>query len=109
MHRAFCINPTDNVATLLDDAPGPDNVQILGASHIQSVSSREPITLGHKIAITDIPKDSEIIKFGVSIGHASQPILAGQWVHLHNCASNFDQRSQTLDLHSGAATDTKYE
>ncbi len=56
MHRAFCINPTDNVATLLDDAPGPDNVQILGASHIQSISSLEPITLGHKIAITDIPK-----------------------------------------------------
>jgi hypothetical protein len=50
-----------------------------------------------------------VVKFGVAIGRATRDIAVGQWVHLHNCASSFDQRSQTLELHTGAVTDTKYE
>ena len=50
-----------------------------------------------------------MIKYGFPIGHATQPIRAGDWVHLHNCASNYDSRSSTLDVHSGATTDTVYE
>jgi hypothetical protein len=107
--RCFRISPQDNVATLLDDLKSPSPVRILGAEAIGDLNSSEPITLGHKIAVADISTGAPIIKFGVPIGRATQPILAGQWVHLHNCASNVDQRSQTLDLHSGAATDTTYE
>jgi altronate dehydratase small subunit len=105
--RAFKIHPSDNVATLLDDA-APGSLHILG-EQTESVILQESIKLGHKVALTDIPTSGPLIKFGVKIGHASRNILAGQWVHLHNLASDFDQRSQTLDLHSGAATDTKYE
>ena len=50
-----------------------------------------------------------VVKFGVRIGHATAAIRAGDWVHLHNCASDVDERSGTLDLHTGATTDTKYE
>jgi altronate dehydratase len=69
----------------------------------------EAVKLGHKIAIYDIPAGQNVLKFGVAIGRASKDIRAGQWVHLHNLTSDFDERSQTLDLHTGAATDTKYE
>jgi glutamate dehydrogenase/leucine dehydrogenase len=109
MVRAFCINPADNVATMLDDAHEPQTVRILGTGRVGEVASQEPITLGHKIAICDIAAGEAITKFGVPIGRASSAIQAGQWVHLHNCESNFDERSQTLDLHTGAPTDTKYE
>jgi hypothetical protein len=109
MPRAFCIHVEDNVATLLDDAPQPGVARILGTARVNEVASLEPIMLGHKIAICDMPAGQPVVKFGVTIGRASRDIRAGQWVHLHNCESTFDQRSQTLDLHTGAATDTKYE
>ena len=69
----------------------------------------QPIKLGHKIALTHLHPGQAVVKFGVAIGHATTEILAGQWVHLHNLASDFDQRNETLDLHTGGATDTKYE
>jgi hypothetical protein len=108
--RCFKIHADDNVATLLDDVPAavPD-VRVLGHSAQAAIAVGEPIKLGHKIALSPIASGSAVIKFGVAIGRASRDIAAGQWVHLHNCSSLFDQRSQTLDLHSGAATDTKYE
>lgn len=102
--RAFQIHPSDNVATLIDDAvPGP--IRQLGASSSPLVAS-ESIARGHKIAVADIAAGAAVIKFGVRIGHALHPIARGAWVHLHNLASDLDQRSGTLDLHSGAPTDT---
>ena len=107
MARAFCINSADNVATMLDDA-SDGKIEIFGPQHLR-IAAREAIVLGHKIAIRDIDEGKVVVKFGVSIGVASRDIRAGDWVHLHNCASTFDQRSATLDVHSGAVTDTKYE
>lgn len=104
----FKIHPADNVATMLHDAEG-GAVSVLGSAGPQSIELLEPIRLGHKVALCDIPSGRPVIKFGVAIGHASCDIRAGQWVHLHNLSSDFDQRSQTLDLHTGAATDTRYE
>lgn len=106
--RCFQIDRRDNVATLLDDVePGP--VQVLGDTAIEHLEACERIAEGHKIALRDLAEAEAIIKFGVAIGSASEPITAGGWVHLHNCRSNFDQRSQSLDVHTGSATDTRYE
>jgi altronate dehydratase small subunit len=102
--RAFQIQPQDNVATLLDDAAA-GAVEILGASP-QDIHSLEKIERGHKVALRNVEANQAIIKFGVRIGHATQPIVRGAWVHLHNLASDLDDRSGTLDLHSGAPTDT---
>jgi hypothetical protein len=101
--RAFQIQPQDNVATLLDDASGGE-IEILGAQP-KKIQSLEKISHGHKIAVRDIAADEAVIKFGVRIGHATQAIPRGAWVHLHNLASDLDERSSTLDLHSGAPTD----
>ena len=104
MPRAFQIQAEDNVATLMDDAAaGP--VEIIGASK-STVNATEKIARGHKIALRDIATNEAVIKFGVRIGHARQAIPRGAWVHLHNLASDLDERSGTLDLHSGAPTDT---
>jgi len=102
----FKIHPNDNVATLLDDAP-PGKVPVRGGA--DSVILTEPIALGHKVALCDIAAGTPIIKFGVPIGTAGQNIPRGAWVHLHNCRSNFDARSATLDLHSGSTTDMRYD
>lgn len=105
--RAFQIQPQDNVATLIDDAAA-GVVEIVGAGN-GGVSADEIISHGHKIAVGDIPENAAVIKYGVRIGHATRFIPRGAWVHLHNLASDLDERSGTLDLHSGAPTDTVYE
>lgn len=104
--RCFQIHPGDNVATLLEDvAAGP--VELIGSSSgASSLAARESIARGHKIALADIAAGAAVTKFGTRIGHAKQPIARGAWVHLHNLASDLDARSGTLDLHSGAPTDT---
>ena len=99
----FQIHPNDNVATLLDDADGA--IQILGAQP-QELRLLERISGGHKVALKDFAAGDAVIKFGARIGHTTQPIARGAWVHLHNLASDLDERSGTLDLHSGAPTDT---
>ena len=44
----------------------------------------QDIPLGHKIALVDVPKDQEIVKYDASIGRASQSIKKGQHVHTQN-------------------------
>ncbi|GMV97494.1 MAG: hypothetical protein AMXMBFR83_18520 [Phycisphaerae bacterium] len=84
-------------------------MRVLNGAALRSVVASEPIQASHKVALADVAVGEPIVKFGVPIGTASRPIAAGQWVHLHNCTSGFDARSQTLDVHTGATTDTRYE
>jgi len=91
-----------------DDA-GPGPVNVMGQTRVSSIEIVDRVQAGHKIAVCDIEAGQDVIKFGVPIGIATRTIRAGQWVHLHNCRSGFDARSQTLDLHSGATSDTLYE
>src|SRR5262245_57870596 len=109
MSLALAIHPADNVATALDNFP-PGEVEILGESPRQKrVVAVENISRGHKIALEPLAAGDPVVKFGVIIGNATAAISAGAWVHTHNCASHFDARSSTLDRHTGAPTDTKYE
>lgn len=102
--RAFQIQPQDNIATLIDDAPAGE-IELIGANRGE-IFATEIIERGHKVALRDIAMNEAVVKFGVRIGHATKPIACGAWVHLHNLASDLDDRSGTLDLHSGAPTDT---
>jgi hypothetical protein len=104
--RCFRVNAQDNVATMLEDGDGVADILGEKPGRIQLT---ERIQLGHKVALHAISAGEPIVKFGVAIGRATKDIRAGDWVHLHNCASNFDERSQTFDVNSGATTDTKYE
>jgi altronate hydrolase/altronate dehydratase small subunit len=106
--RAFQINSSDSVAVLLDDAqPGP--VSLLGSPGAPLVSINHAIRLGHKMAVRPHAVGEAVIKYGVRIGHATEPIAVGDWIHLHNCASDLDERSNTLEVTTGAPTDTIYE
>lgn len=108
MSLALSIHRDDNVATALEDSfPGP--ISLLGESLQQSVVATEAISRGHKISLVPLAAGAAVVKFGVTIGHATCDIVAGAWVHTHNCASRLDARSATLDRHTGAPTDTRYE
>lgn len=76
MKKFIIINAKDKVATLLKDASKGDI--------IAGVSLKEDIKSGHKVALFDIAKDEELIKYAEPIAAASKEIKAGEWVHTHN-------------------------
>jgi altronate dehydratase small subunit len=108
MKSALQVREEDNVATLLEDAAA-ETVEIVGLHEHRQVALRGAIALGHKVALQAIAAGSAVVKYGVEIGEATVAIEAGDWVHLHNCGSKLDARSKTLDVHTGAPTDTPYE
>ncbi|MFZ4814801.1 MAG: UxaA family hydrolase [Phototrophicaceae bacterium] len=103
----FQIHPTDNVAVLLEDAAAGETVTVIGET-TASVTLHEPIVYGHKVALKAIAAGDPVMKYGIRIGTATVDIQPGQTVHLHNCASDFDERSGQFDPHTGAAIDTAY-
>ncbi|OLS42180.1 UxaA family hydrolase [Bacillus sp. MRMR6] len=54
--------------------------------NIQSnvVEVREDIPVGHKMALTTIEKNADVIKYGYPIGKAKALIQPGGWVHTPN-------------------------
>ncbi|WP_019026036.1 UxaA family hydrolase [Colwellia piezophila] len=54
-----------------------------------SVSMNVDITVGHKIARQAISQGDKIIKYGVSIGSATEDIAFGDHVHMHNMKSDY--------------------
>jgi len=99
---AFRVHAADNVATLLGDAAAGSAVAIVGQGTKSELVAREKIGMGHKIALTEIGEGEAITKFGVVIGIAMRRVEAGEWVHLHNCRSQLDERSGSFDLETGA-------
>jgi altronate dehydratase small subunit len=106
MSRCFQIDPADNVATLLEDARS-GVLEVVGGE--RTVCAMEPISMGHKVALCLIPLNGPVVKYGVTIGIATRDIRAGEWVHLHNCRSRLDERSQTFDPATGATRDVAYD
>ena len=49
---------------------------------------RVELSTGHKHALCPIAAGENVIKYGAPIGHATQDIAPGEWVHTHNLATN---------------------
>jgi len=82
--KTFIINEKDNVAVAIGAVKSGEEISANGTS----VTVLSDIPAGHKIALRDIEKDENIIKYGFPIGHAKDFIPAGSHVHSHNTASN---------------------
>ena len=50
------------------------------------------VETGHKVALTDISKGNNVIKYGFPIGHATEDIGAGEAVHTHNVKTNLGEK-----------------
>lgn len=105
---AFQVHASDNVATLLAEAAADAPLAIVGPASKASLTAREQIALGHKVALVPIAEGTAVVKFGVIIGIAMRPIAPGEWVHLHNCRSQLDERSGHFDVRSGEPGDQAY-
>ena len=83
--KTIQIAPADNVAVALCPINAGETVQ---SGDLSQVVVTEAIPQGHKIALKNIAKEENIIKYGFAIGHATTDIPAGSWVHTHNMATN---------------------
>ncbi|MEM0966306.1 MAG: UxaA family hydrolase [Verrucomicrobiota bacterium] len=106
--KAFVIDRRDNTATALESIRKGERILFVGDSNMKCLIAIEDIRAEHKLALRPISKDSAVVKYGMPIGHATRPIAAGEWIHLHNCGSNYDERSNHLDTESGAPSDIDY-
>lgn len=76
MKKYIHINERDNVIVALQELQ-PGTV-------LEGITALDTIPAGHKMAIKDIAKGSEVIKYGFCIGKAKEDIQAGTWIHTHN-------------------------
>jgi hypothetical protein len=87
MVNALRIHPDDNVVMALSDLPAGTILDLDGQGGVLDVTTQEPIPFGHKVAIAPIASETDVIKYGASIGLARQNIAPGQHVHVHNLRS----------------------
>ncbi|KMK96002.1 UxaA family hydrolase [Rossellomorea marisflavi] len=78
------IHERDNVLIALRDFEAGERV----VDGDREVVLREAVPAGHKIAREPIQKNENVIKFGMPIGRASEPIDRGDWIHTHNVVTN---------------------
>lgn len=85
-NNLFIISDKDNVAVALTDLSRGVECQINNIS----LTLLEDIPFGHKVALTDIAENNNVIKYGYPIGHAKYQIKKGQHVHIQNLKTNLD-------------------
>jgi altronate dehydratase small subunit len=75
------IHQMDNVAVAIKAIKAGEKV--FGAIG-KEIMANADIPPSHKVAISEIPENGRIIKYGESIGLATVQIKPGDWVHTHN-------------------------
>ena len=66
----------DNVAVVTHDTAK-------GTEIMPGLTLLDDIQQAHKFALSDIPQDGEIIRYGVILGYALDPIKRGAWINEH--------------------------
>ncbi|HIE04955.1 MAG TPA: hypothetical protein EYP61_09370 [Candidatus Latescibacteria bacterium] len=80
MPKVLRINPSDNVAVALEPVGEGEEVEVSGLK----IRAKQAVPPGHKLALSYIPRGSEVVKYGSPIGKATRDISTGEWVHTHN-------------------------
>lgn len=76
---AIKINENDNVAVIVNPSGLP-----AGTVVCENIELLETIPQGHKVALIDIQKGEEIIRYGEVIGIAMKDLPRGSWLAEHN-------------------------
>lgn len=84
MKEFIKINECDNVIIALRDYKKDEVIDL----EDKKITLLEDINRGHKIAIKNINKGENVVKYGLPIGYALEDIKLGSWVHTHNTKTN---------------------
>ena len=81
--EALHLHPSDNICVAAQSLPAGKRLTLGG----RTVELTEPVAIGHKAALVAIPKGRRVLKYGQTIGFATEAIEPGAWVHSHNLAA----------------------
>lgn len=81
---AIMISAEDSIAVCLEDFSEGAEIEVRLGEESWNVKAAEAIPFGFKIALKDIAVGEHILKYGESIGLASEAIPMGRLVHVHN-------------------------
>lgn len=85
--NAIVLNEKDNVATAITAIGPGSEARCEGAGMSFVIPINETIPFGFKLAIFEIPKGTNIVKYGQIIGRSTASVKRGQMVHIHNTES----------------------
>ena len=90
LNKAILLSPNDNVATLLADVAKGQRIEIIDETNQAqgTVTCKQAITFGNKVAVNAISDQQAIQKAGYSIGIAIKAIPVGELVHVQNVRSS---------------------
>jgi altronate dehydratase small subunit len=83
--RFLRIHPADNVLTVTVAIPEGDSYTVADTP----CTATRLIPVGFKVAAGPISANAKVIKYGVSIGTATQDIACGEVIHTHNLRSDY--------------------
>jgi hypothetical protein len=79
------LHESDNVLTVLHTLES-GTLLLVGET---TVTTKDKLPIGHKVAARAIEAGEKILKYGVPIGSANTRIEAGEHVHTHNIQSDY--------------------
>src|SRR5665213_99649 len=74
--RYIRVDARDNVAIVVNQGGLP-----VGSVFPCGLVLTEPVPEAHKVALVDLADGAPVLRYGVVIGYAKQPIVRGSWVH----------------------------
>jgi altronate dehydratase small subunit len=86
--NVIVINEKDNVATAIKPLEAGATISVDVQGRKEKIKMLTPIASGHKFALQDIEKGSDVIKYGEPIGYTTTRIARGEHVHVHNVVSH---------------------
>ena len=78
--NALLMDEKDNVVTCVTEVAAGQDV-------VCTVKAEENIPYCHKVALVDLKKDDEVIKYGESLGVMTEDAAKGHWVSHNNLVS----------------------
>lgn len=74
---ALMMDDKDNVVTCVRDVKAGETVYYRRGNEMCEIEAKEDIPFSHKIALTDLSEEQEVIKYGELIGKTRVPVSAG--------------------------------
>lgn len=95
MDNVIIIDTKDNVGVVVEWIKKDDDLEYTFNKEKHQIKSLDDIRIYHKVAIKDINKGDNIVKYGEHIGIASKDIKIGEHVHVHNVDDHREDLSKS--------------
>ncbi|MCI8741793.1 MAG: UxaA family hydrolase [Lachnospiraceae bacterium] len=85
--NGLLMDSRDNVVTCVTCVPAGQPVVYRRGDTVCTLTAQEEIPYCHKIALSDLEKGDQVIKYGELIGRTTEPVGKGHWVSHNNIYS----------------------